>query len=139
MVEADPDFELSAPVPFSLVCFRYHAGDDAFNMRLLGEINASGQAFLSQTNLNGRFVLRSAIGNFQTTEQDVHSRDLGFDPCNGGPSGCRAHSRSERRLSGGPADNETFAGIILKNPVIAASGTFGYGLSWPALFRTSIN
>ncbi|HEX4232299.1 MAG TPA: pyridoxal-dependent decarboxylase [Bryobacteraceae bacterium] len=71
MVEADEDFELSAPVPFSLVCFRYRSGDDAFNMRLLDEINASGQAFLSQTKLNGRFVLRFAIGNFQTTEQDV--------------------------------------------------------------------
>jgi aromatic-L-amino-acid decarboxylase len=71
LVEADPDFELSAPVPFSLVCFRYRGGDDAFNMRLLDEINASGQAFLSQTRLNGRFVLRFAIGNFQTTEKDV--------------------------------------------------------------------
>jgi aromatic-L-amino-acid decarboxylase len=71
LVEADEDFELSAPVPFSLVCFRYRCGDDAFNMRLLDEINASGQAFLSQTRLNGRFVLRFAIGNFQTTEQDV--------------------------------------------------------------------
>ncbi|HEX4809994.1 MAG TPA: pyridoxal-dependent decarboxylase [Bryobacteraceae bacterium] len=71
MVEADADFELCAPVPFSLVCFRYRFGDDAFNMRLLDDINASGQAFLSQTKLNGRFVLRFAIGNFQTTEQDV--------------------------------------------------------------------
>jgi aromatic-L-amino-acid decarboxylase len=71
MVEADEDFELAAPVPFSLVCFRYRTGDDEFNMRLLDEINASGQAFLSQTRLNGRFVLRFAIGNFQTTEQDV--------------------------------------------------------------------
>ena len=71
LVEADKDFELSAPVPFSLVCFRYRAGDDAFNMLLLDEINTSSHAFLSQTRLHGQFVLRFAIGNFQTTEQDV--------------------------------------------------------------------
>lgn len=71
LVEADQDFELSAPVPFSLVCFRYRSGDDAFNMRLLDEINTSDQAFLSQTRLNGQFVLRFAIGNFQTNERDV--------------------------------------------------------------------
>jgi aromatic-L-amino-acid/L-tryptophan decarboxylase len=69
-IEADPDFELAAPVPLSLVCFR-HRADDAFNQRLLAGINSSGKAFLSHTVLNGRFVLRFAIGNFQTTESDV--------------------------------------------------------------------
>lgn len=70
LVESDPDFEVSAPVPFSLVCFR-HRGDDALNRRLLDEINSTGKAFLSHTVLNGHFVLRFAIGNFQTTESDV--------------------------------------------------------------------
>lgn len=70
LVEQDENFELSAPVPFSLVCFRYRA-DDAFNQRLLAQINSTGNAFLSHTVLNGRFVLRCAIGNFQTNEQDV--------------------------------------------------------------------
>lgn len=70
LVEGDQNFELSAPVPFSLVCFR-HRGGNAFNERLLAEINATGQAFLSHTVLDGKFVLRFAIGNFQTTEQDV--------------------------------------------------------------------
>jgi aromatic-L-amino-acid/L-tryptophan decarboxylase len=69
-IEADEYFELSAPVPFSLVCFRHRAGNE-FNQRLLADINASGKAFLSHTVLNGNFVLRCAIGNFQTTEQDV--------------------------------------------------------------------
>ena len=68
--EADADFEVSAPVPFSLVCFR-HRSDDSFNQRLLAEINSTGKAFLSHTVLNGRFVIRLAIGNFQTTESDV--------------------------------------------------------------------
>lgn len=70
LVESDNNFEVCAPVPFSLVCFR-HRGSNEANRRLLAEINASGKAFLSHTTLNGRFVLRFAIGNFQTTEQDV--------------------------------------------------------------------
>lgn len=70
LIEEDENFELAAPVPFSLVCFRYR-GDDQFNQRLLAGINSTGQAFLSHTVLNGRFVLRFAIGNFQTTEQDI--------------------------------------------------------------------
>jgi aromatic-L-amino-acid decarboxylase len=70
LVEADPDFELSAPVPLSLVCFRHKAGD-TFNRQLLEDINASGKAFLSHTVLNGQFVLRFAVGNFQTTESDI--------------------------------------------------------------------
>jgi aromatic-L-amino-acid decarboxylase len=71
LVEADTDFEIAAPVPFSLVCFCYRS-DNAFNQRLLAEINSSGKAFLSHTVLNGRFVLRFAVGNFQTTESDIH-------------------------------------------------------------------
>lgn len=69
-IEGDPDFELAAPVHFSLVCFRHKAGNDA-NERLLSAINTSGRAFLSHTVLNGRYTLRCAIGNFQTTEDDV--------------------------------------------------------------------
>jgi aromatic-L-amino-acid decarboxylase len=70
LIEADADFELAAPVPFSLVCFR-HRSDNAFNQQLLTDINATGKAFLSHTVLNGKFVLRFAIGNFQTREADV--------------------------------------------------------------------
>ncbi len=70
LIDADGDFEVSAPVAFSLVCFR-HRSDNPFNQRLLAELNSTGKAFLSHTVLNGRFVLRFAIGNFQTTEDDV--------------------------------------------------------------------
>jgi aromatic-L-amino-acid decarboxylase len=70
LVESDENFELCAPVPFSLVCFR-HRGPDETNQRLLAAINATGKAFLSHTVLHGRFVLRFAVGNFQTTEDDV--------------------------------------------------------------------
>jgi aromatic-L-amino-acid/L-tryptophan decarboxylase len=59
-----------APRPFSLVCFR-RDGSDEDNEALLERVNASGEAFLSHTRLNGRYVLRLAVGNARTTEADV--------------------------------------------------------------------
>lgn len=69
-VTDDARFELCAPVPLSLVCFRLRGSDDA-NRALLERVNASGVAFLSHTVLHGQFVLRMAIGNLRTTEEDV--------------------------------------------------------------------
>ena len=69
-IEADPRFELCAPVPLSVVCFRLRDTDDK-NRELLDRVNASGTAFLSHTVLNGKFVLRLAIGNIATTWEDV--------------------------------------------------------------------
>jgi aromatic-L-amino-acid decarboxylase len=69
-VDASDRFERVAPVPFSVVCFRAE-GDDDFNQRLLDQVNASGKVFLSHTRLNGRFVLRLAIGHLDTTEEHV--------------------------------------------------------------------
>jgi aromatic-L-amino-acid decarboxylase len=63
-------FEVAAPTPFSLVCFRYKGTDDQ-NRELLDHINRGGIAFLSHTVLNGRFVLRLAIGNIRTTKADL--------------------------------------------------------------------
>ncbi len=69
-VRRDPRFELSAPVPFSLVCFRYR-GSNEENQAMFDQINATGKTFLSSTVLRGNFVLRFAIGNIATTEQDI--------------------------------------------------------------------
>jgi aromatic-L-amino-acid decarboxylase len=69
-LEADRRFELAAPVPLSLVCFR-RRGSDRRNQRLLEAVNASGQAFLSHTVLNGRLALRMAIGNIGTCHEDI--------------------------------------------------------------------
>src|SRR6204780_3524875 len=69
-VDADPSFERAAPAPFSLICFRYRGSDDE-NRALLEAINGSGKAFLSHTVLNGRFVLRLAIGNMDTQWEDL--------------------------------------------------------------------
>lgn len=65
-----PDFELAAPSPLSLVCFRKRASDEE-NRALLDRLNSSGLAFLSGNVLNGRFVLRLAIGSVATTRADV--------------------------------------------------------------------
>src|SRR5262249_37542754 len=70
VIRRDPDFELAAPVEFSLVCFR-KKGSDESNRELLNQINASGHAFLTGTTLNGKFVLRLAIGNVAVTAEDV--------------------------------------------------------------------
>jgi len=70
IIENHPDFEVAAPVPLSLICFRYRGTDDQ-NRRLLDAINASGVTFLSHTVLNGRFTLRLAIGHFAVTWDDV--------------------------------------------------------------------
>ena len=66
----EPGWELSAPYPFSLVCFRLE-GSDERNQELMERVNESGEIFVSHTRLGGRFVLRLAIGNARTTEADV--------------------------------------------------------------------
>jgi aromatic-L-amino-acid decarboxylase len=76
-IDESADFERLAPVPFSVVCFRARRGVgetaiDAFNERLLKAVNATGEIFISHTRLDGRYVLRLAIGNLHTTEEHVH-------------------------------------------------------------------
>jgi aromatic-L-amino-acid/L-tryptophan decarboxylase len=69
-VAVEPGWELCAPRHFSLVCFR-REGSDEHNETLLERVNAAGEVFLSHTRLDGRYVLRLAIGNARTTEDDV--------------------------------------------------------------------
>ena len=69
-VESDPNWELAAPLRFSLVVFRRN-GTDEENEEILERANRSGEIFLSHTKLDGRYVMRLAIGNARTTEADV--------------------------------------------------------------------
>jgi aromatic-L-amino-acid/L-tryptophan decarboxylase len=69
-VRDEPGWELCAPRPFSVVCFRLR-GSDEENEALLHRVNATGEIFISHTKLNGRYVLRLAIGSARTTEDDV--------------------------------------------------------------------
>jgi aromatic-L-amino-acid decarboxylase len=78
-VDAHPDFERLAPVPFSVVCFRARPRSramsepelDAFNEALMHRVNESGDIFLSHTKLRGVFTIRVAIGNIRTSEAHV--------------------------------------------------------------------
>jgi aromatic-L-amino-acid decarboxylase len=69
-IAAHPDFEVTAPVEFSLVVFRHQQGDEK-TKAILEEVNASGQVLLSPDTQRGRQVIRLAIGNFQTEWEDV--------------------------------------------------------------------
>ena len=71
-VESDPRFELAAPSPLSLVCFRHRGGDEV-NQRLLDALNASGRLYLTHTRLDGKLTLRMAIGATGTEERHVES------------------------------------------------------------------
>ncbi|HWV58086.1 MAG TPA: pyridoxal-dependent decarboxylase [Longimicrobiales bacterium] len=92
-VDEHPEFERIAPVDFTLILFRHRppqltasrngaaAGSDdqaaveaalaEHNARLLEQINATGEVFLSHTRASGRYALRLAIGNLRTTEQHL--------------------------------------------------------------------
>jgi aromatic-L-amino-acid decarboxylase len=69
-VNESDGWELVAPQRFSLVVFR-RDGSDEENERLVERVNASGEIFITHTKLDGRYVLRLAIGNARTTEDDV--------------------------------------------------------------------
>ncbi|MBK7630902.1 MAG: amino acid decarboxylase [Ignavibacteriales bacterium] len=76
-IEAEKEFELMAPVPFSTVCFRYNPKNksenelNVLNEKLLEKINQSGRLFLSHTKLNGNFVIRLTIGSIRHEKRHV--------------------------------------------------------------------
>ena len=82
-IENSPDWELMAPAPFALVCFRAcprRPGEsektrdqrfNALNEAVMHRVNATGKALLSHTKLNDQLALRLSIGNIRTTEKHV--------------------------------------------------------------------
>jgi aromatic-L-amino-acid decarboxylase len=71
-LEADPDFEIAAPAPLSLVCFRYR-GEDEVNRTILDRVNSSGSAYLTHTVLDGKLTLRMSIGQRRTERCHVEA------------------------------------------------------------------
>jgi aromatic-L-amino-acid decarboxylase len=69
-VANDSGWELCAPRNFSVVCFRLR-GSDERNRMLVARVNATGMVFLSHAVLGGRYVLRLAVGQQHTREEDV--------------------------------------------------------------------
>jgi aromatic-L-amino-acid/L-tryptophan decarboxylase len=69
-VRNDKNFELAAPVPLNLVCFR-HKGGDAVNQTIMAALNKSGDLFLTHTRLNGKLTLRLCVGQTHTQARHV--------------------------------------------------------------------
>lgn len=69
-VESDSRFEIAAPAPLNLVCFRLKAGDEA-NQRLMDRLNRSGQIYLTHTKLDGKLTLRLCVGQTNTEQRHV--------------------------------------------------------------------
>ena len=82
-IEESTEWEMMAPTPFALVCFRAHPTPqtdkeeaeakrlDVLNEAIMHGVNATGRAFLSHTKLNDKLTLRLSIGNIRTTERHV--------------------------------------------------------------------
>lgn len=79
MVHYEGGWELMAPVPLSLVCFRYapaNASEDAIarmNAAIMEQVNAGGEAYLSHTKVGGRYMLRLAVGNIRTGREHLET------------------------------------------------------------------
>ncbi len=84
IIQADSNFQLLAPVPFSTVAFRFcpktlgksdgtwpESEINTLNERLLNDVNQTGKAFLSHAKLKGKFAIKMAIGNLKTNWEDV--------------------------------------------------------------------
>ena len=69
-VREDKDFELAAPVPLNLICFRHKAGDVA-NQTIMDRLNCGGDLFLTHTKLNGKLTLRLCVGQTNTQARHV--------------------------------------------------------------------
>ena len=69
-IKNDDRFELAAPVPLNLVCFRHKSGD-AMNQAIMDRLNQSGDLFLTHTKLNGKLTLRLSVGQLNTKARHV--------------------------------------------------------------------
>ncbi len=69
-VELSDDFEIAAPTPFNLVCFRHKAGNE-FNERLMTRLNDSGRLYITHAMLNDRFTLRFCVAQTHTGARHV--------------------------------------------------------------------
>jgi aromatic-L-amino-acid decarboxylase len=110
-IEKADDFELAAPVPLSLVCFR-HKGGDEVNQKLMDEINAGGQIYLTHTKLDDKLTLRMAIGSTHTERRHVEKawqliRSQAAGTPWGGNEGGDTRSPTLRPSCSGPAGPAT--------------------------------
>lgn len=74
-VDAHPEFELVTSPMLSLFSFRYvpngHGDLETLNFNVLNAINDDGRTYLTQTRVDGQFVIRFNVGQTTTTRDDV--------------------------------------------------------------------
>jgi glutamate/tyrosine decarboxylase-like PLP-dependent enzyme len=81
MIEATDDLELLTPATLSIVCFRYAPAAirddpsllDALNKAIMEQVQAGGEAFLTQTTVWGQFSLRACVVHYATTVDDLRA------------------------------------------------------------------
>ena len=71
-MEKSEQFELAAPAPLNLVCFR-HIGGDEVNRQLLDHLNKSGEIYLTHTALSEQYTLRFCVGQTHTEKHHVEN------------------------------------------------------------------
>jgi aromatic-L-amino-acid decarboxylase len=71
-VRESQEFELAAPAPLNLVCFRHRGGEEA-NQRIMDRLNSSGELYLTHTRLDGKLTLRMSIGQTRTEARHVRA------------------------------------------------------------------
>jgi aromatic-L-amino-acid decarboxylase len=71
-VRQDDRFEVAAPAPLNLVCFRHRGGNER-NTMLMDRLNTSGDLYLTHTRLNGKVTLRFCVGQTNTTQMHVEN------------------------------------------------------------------
>ena len=76
-IDAHPEFERMAPIPFSTTCFRANPGNlnekelDILNEKLMNRVNETGKLFITHTKLNNKFVIRLVISGLRTKKIHV--------------------------------------------------------------------
>jgi aromatic-L-amino-acid decarboxylase len=77
-IEGNPEFEILAPMPLNLICFRYRPRGvddpetlDGLNERLLAELNRSGSMYLTHTRLDGKYTLRFVASQTNVKKNDI--------------------------------------------------------------------
>ncbi|MBU1674907.1 aspartate aminotransferase family protein, partial [bacterium] len=82
-VREDADWEVAAPAPLNLVCFRHRGGDEV-NGRIMETVNAGGRIFITHTRLDGRLTLRLSVGQTHTEKRHV---EMAWDLLRGAAGG----------------------------------------------------
>jgi len=71
LIRKEPRLELLGPVTLSAVCWKWKAGDDDFNARVLKRVIERGRVYFSNGTIRGQFALRACFVNHRTTNEDV--------------------------------------------------------------------